>query len=122
MPPDVAHFWGQDISASATGDVLLVDGDDLTTQRIIRRLMTAVQGYIWHLDYGGGVPAQVGSPLNLDLVSSIIRAQIALEATVARSPAPTITVTEILNGVSVSILFYSAKTGQQATLSFDVNR
>lgn len=120
--PDVFHFWGQDLTESATGDVLLVDGDDLTTQRIIRRLMTAVQGYIWHLDYGAGVPAQVGAPLNLDLVSSIIRSQIALESTVARTPAPTISVTEILNGVSVTILFYSAKTGQQATLSFDVNR
>lgn len=120
--PDVSHFWGNDLSVSATGDILLIDGDDLTTQRIIRRLMTAVQGYIWHLDYGAGVPAQIGSPLNLDLVRSIIRGQMALEASVARTPAPTITVTEILNGVSVYILFYSAKTGQQATLSFDVNK
>jgi len=122
MPPDLDHFWGNDLSGSATGDILLVDGDDLTTQRIIRRLMTAVQGYIWHLDYGAGVPAQIGSPLNLDLVRSIIRGQMALEASVARTPATTITVTEILNGVSVYILFYSAKTGQQATLSFDVNK
>jgi len=120
--PDLAHFWGEDLTASASGDVLLVDGDDLTIERIIRRLMTTVQGYIWHLDYGAGVPAQIGSTLNLDLVRSVIRAQMSLEASVARSPAPTITVTEILNGLSVYILFHSAKTGQQATLSFDVNK
>ncbi len=120
--PDINHFWGEDISVSATGDVLLIDGDDLTTQRIIRRLMTAVKGYLWHLDYGAGVPARVGSPLDVDLISSVIRAQISLESTVARSPAPTIRTAEILNGVSVYILFYSAKTGEQSTLSFDVNK
>ncbi|KAA0685994.1 phage tail protein [Neorhizobium sp. P12A] len=119
---DLAHFWGNDLTVSATGDILMADGDDLTTQRIIRRLMTAEGDYIWSLNYGGGLPGRIGTVLNLDLIKSVIRSQIALEATVARSPAPTINVTEILNGVSVYILFYSAKTGQQATLSFDINQ
>jgi hypothetical protein len=120
--PDIAHLWGQDLSVSAAGDILIVDGDSLTTQRILRRLMTAEGGYIWNLTYGGGVPGRIGETLNIDLINSVIRSQIALEATVARTPAPTIRVTEILNGVSVYILFYSAATGQQATLSFDINQ
>jgi hypothetical protein len=120
--PDLSHLWGEDLQVSATGDILTVDGDDLTTQRILRRLMTAEGGYIWNLSYGGGVPARVGDVVDIPLITSVIRSQIALEATVARTPAPTITVSEILNGVSVSILFYSAATGQQSTLSFDINQ
>lgn len=120
--PDLAHFWGQDLSVSANGDILIVDGDNLTTQRIIRRLMTAQGGYIWNLTYGGGVPGRVGDLLDIPLITSVIRSQIALEASVARTPPPIITVTEILNGVSVTIKFYSAATGQQSTLSFDINQ
>lgn len=119
---DLDHLWGEDLNVSASGDIATADGDDLTTERILRRLMTAAGDYIWNLTYGGGVPQRVGLPLDLALISAVIRSQIALEATVARSPAPTINVTEILNGVSVSILFYSAVTGQQQTLSFHVNQ
>lgn len=120
--PDLSQFWGGDLAVSASGDVATVDGDDLTTQRILRRLMTAPGDYIWQPTYGAGLPQKIGSPVDTALIASIIRSQIALEATVARSPAPTITVTEILNGVSVYLLFYSAVTGQQQTLSFDVNQ
>jgi hypothetical protein len=120
--PDLDHLWGEDLSVSATGDILVVDGDDLTTERILRRLMTAQGAYIWNLQYGGGVPGRIGDNLDVPLITSVITSQMALEASVARSPPPVITVVEILNGVSVTILFYSAKTGQQATLSFDVNQ
>ena len=120
--PDLSHLWGEDLQVSASGDILTVDGDDLTTQRILRRLMTAEGGYIWNLTYGGGVPGRIGDTLNIPLISSIIRSQMALEASVARSPAPAITISEILNGVSVTILFYSAATGKQVTLSFDINQ
>lgn len=119
--PDISHLWGEDIQTSASGDLLAVDGDDLTIQRILRRLMTASQAYIWNLNYGGDVPARVGQTLDIPAITAVIRSQIALEATVARSPAPAVTVSEILNGVSVTVLFYSATTGQQSTLSFDVN-
>ncbi|NTF67981.1 phage tail protein [Rhizobium rhizogenes] len=120
--PDLDHLWGEDLTVSATGDILTVDGDDLTTERIIRRLMTAQGGYIWNLTYGGGVPGRVGTLVDIPLITGVIQSQIALEATVARTPAPVITVTEIQNGISVSIFFYSAKTGQQVTLSFDINQ
>lgn len=120
--PDLSQLWGEDLSVSASGDIATIDGDDLTTQRILRRLMTAPGDYIWNPTYGAGLPQRVGGPDDVPLITSIIRSQIALEATVARAPAPTITVTEILNGVSVYIKFYSAVTGQQQTLSFDINQ
>ena len=119
--PDLNHLWGQNLAISATGDIAIVDGDAMTTQRILRRLMTAQGDYIWNLNYGGGVPGRVGNVADIPLISSVIRSQIALEAAVARSPAPVITVTPILNGISVYIKFWSASTGQEKTLSFNVN-
>lgn len=119
--PDCNHLWGQDLSISATGDIAIVDGDSMTTQRILRRLMTAQGDYIWNLTYGGGVPGRVGDVADVALINSVIRSQIALEAAVARSPAPVITVTPILNGISVYIKFWSASTGQEKTLSFNIN-
>lgn len=119
--PDLNHLWGQDLSISATGDVAMVDGDAMTTQRILRRLMTADGDYIWNLNYGGGVPGRVGDVADVPLINSVIRSQIALEAAVARTPAPVITVTEILNGISVYIKFWSASTGEEKTLSFNIN-
>ena len=119
--PDLDHLWGNDLSTSSTGDLALVDGADLTTERIIRRLMTAVQGYIWHLSYGAGVPQRIGDTLDVDVITGVVTDQVLKEATVARDPAPIITVTPILNGVFVSIVYSSSITGQQISLSFDVN-
>jgi len=119
--PDTNHLWGEDLTISASGDIAIVDGDAMTTQRILRRLMTAQGDYIWNLNYGGGVPRRVGNVADIPLINSVIRSQVALEAAVARTPAPVITVTPILNGVSVYIKFWSASTGQEKTLSFNIN-
>jgi len=119
--PDLNHLWGQDLSISVSGDLAIVDGDAMTTERILRRLMTAEGDYIWNLNYGGGVPGRVGEVADIALINAVIRSQIALESAVARSPAPVITVTPILNGISVYIKFWSASTGQEKTLSFNIN-
>ncbi|MGN6536402.1 MAG: hypothetical protein ACTHKQ_11825, partial [Mesorhizobium sp.] len=77
--PDLDQLWGEDLSVSASGDIATVDGDSLTTQRILRRLMTSPGDYIWNPTYGAGLPQRIGSPDNVLLISSIIRSQIALE-------------------------------------------
>lgn len=120
--PDLDHFFGEDLKVSTSGDIATVDSDDLTTQRIIRRLMTAVKGYIFQLEYGAGLPQRIGEILDIDLIAGVIRTQIRLEASVSLIPAPDITITPILNGVSVFILFKSAITGQQTSLSFDATQ
>ena len=119
--PDIDHLWGNDLAVGPTGDLALIDGDDLTTQHIIRRLMTAVRGYIWHLDYGAGLPQRIGDTLDENVIRGIITTQIRLEGTVARTPAPTIKIDLIPNGIAVSIQYTSAITGEQIFLSFDVN-
>jgi len=52
--------WGDDFQVDATGDLLIADGDDEVRQRLERRLFTAVQGYVWHPDYGAGLPQKIG--------------------------------------------------------------
>ena len=132
--PDINQLWSGDLSPSASGDLSTVDGDTLTQQRIIRRLMTRgfqasgvnlpaeVGEYIFHPEYGAGVEQRVGGALDVNVISSVINRQLYLEQTVARTPPPKITIAPFLNGVTVSILYYATATGQQQRLSFDVNQ
>ncbi|BDD93545.1 hypothetical protein PanNE5_29850 [Pandoraea sp. NE5] len=131
---DLNHMWGSDLTVSASGDLQLVGGADQTQQRILRRLMTNPRGpavggtppepgdYIFHLDYGAGLPREVGRTLDAGRIRAKIRGQILREASVARRPAPVINVQAIASGVSVSIRYTDAATGQPATLSFNVNQ
>jgi hypothetical protein len=116
---DIDHTWGGDLAVSATGDLALVDGVELTRQRIIRRLMTAVDGYVWHPDYGAGVPQMIGSPQDENAIRSLIRTQIMLERSVSRNPLPQIEVTRISGGFSFYIVFWNANLNMQDTLQFD---
>ena len=119
--PDLDHTFGGDLSVGPTGDLALVDGPPRGVQRILRRLMTVAGNYIQHGDYGAGLPREVGENGDVDAVAGLIRAQIFLEAAVARDPDPVITVTVIVNGLHVHILYADAATGQQRTLSFEVS-
>ena len=45
--PDLAHQFGADLVAGATGDLAVVDGPALGRQRVLRRLLTNPGDYIW---------------------------------------------------------------------------
>jgi len=131
---DLFHYFGGDLSQSATGDLLKVDGTTQGVQRVLRRLLTnpalldtsgnvvAAGDYIFHPDYGAGLPRMVGDTVDVAKIKGAIKGQILLESAVARNPAPTIDVVEITGGVSVSIRYNDALTGAPAALDFDVNR
>ena len=117
--PDASVEWGGDFSLSPTGDLALVDGDDFARQRIERRLLTAVRAYVWHPSYGAGLPQKIGATMSASQVSSIVRAQIALEASVAPAPAPIISVTESQTNVGlfvISIQYTDAPSGRHVSL------
>lgn len=118
--PDLAHWYGDDFGIDARGDLLLADGLDLTNQRIVRRLMTALGGYIWHVEYGASVPLRVGDTLDVEEVEAVVRSQMYLEEAVARDPEPKISVKPILGGVFVSISYIDALSGRQVSLEFEV--
>ncbi len=125
---DIFHWWGNDLTFGATGDLLPVDGTVRGEQRVVRRLLTnpaanGVSGdYLWHQDYGCGLPRFVGQPADVPAISALIRSQILMEAAVAPDPAPVITVTPILpSGLYVVIQYVDAPSQEPVLLGFDIN-
>jgi len=73
---DLYQFFGSDLNLSATGDLLGVSSATRTQQRILRRLLTNPGEYLWHPDYGAGLPQFVGSVIDVAKVRAIVRGQI----------------------------------------------
>ncbi|MGU3387293.1 hypothetical protein ACLBYG_22475 [Methylobacterium sp. D53M] len=119
--PDLDLMYGAGLKVSPTGDLALVDGTQRGVQRVLRRLLTVAGTYIQHTEYGAGVQTRVGDDLDTDAIEALIRSQIFLEAAVAKDPDPIITVSPILNGVFVRIVYADAATGKQQTLSFEAS-
>lgn len=119
---DIFHYWRQDIRTSASGDLLAVTGSELGRQRILRRLLTNPGAYIFHPDYGAGLPAYIGKTLDARAIEGVIRSQIMLEGAVAPTPIPAITVRPLNDGIFVDIAYTDANTGEPIRLSFDVNK
>lgn len=119
---DLFSIWGQDLVASAGGDLLTVDGSAYGQQRVLRRLMTNPGDYIWEPTYGAGLPSYVGSALDVKAITALIRLQLSLESAVAQNPLPVIDVTHFAGGLSVNIVYVDADTGVQVNLSFDVSK
>ncbi|CAI2428029.1 Uncharacterised protein [Serratia proteamaculans] len=125
---DLDHYIGGDIGVSSDGDLQGVSDTLRGQQRVLRRLLTNPRtpgdagDYIFHGDYGAGLPKRVGELANIPEITALIRGQIALEAAVAKSPAPVITVRAITNGIAVSIRYTDAQTLEPVFLSFDVSR
>lgn len=122
---DLQHFFGTDISTDNTGDLMTVGGDGRTQQRIFRRLLTNPGGYIAQPKYGAGLPGFIGKAVDVATITAVIRGQIALEASVAKSPAPQISVTQSADDVSqfnVQINYTDSSTNTAAVLAFTVSK
>lgn len=131
---DLYHYWSGDLTAAANGDFLAASDSERTKQRILRRLLTnpaqkdaagnvIVPGdYIFHPDYGAGLPRLVGSLATPAEIRALIRGQMLMEASVARNPAPVITVTRISDGINVDITYNDASTGTPIVLAFNVSK
>lgn len=114
---DAAHIYGSDLSVGPTGDIAMVTRSEQVRQRLIRRLETSPSDYIWHLDFGAGLPQFVGQPAQADAIAALIRNQLALEADVVQSPEPNVSVTDYHNGVVyVTIRYAEVSTGTVQTL------
>ena len=118
----LSHLWHHDLELSAVGDLLTADGTALGQQRVLRRLLTNPGDYIWHPEYGAGLPRFVGDVIDVRKIRGVIRSQIFLEAAVARIPEPQIDLELIPNGLSVSIRYVDAPSRTPVLLAFDINR
>lgn len=119
---DLYHYWGNDLTVSATGDLLAVEGSVRGQQRVLRRLLTNPGDYIFHPDYGAGLPARVGDTLDIPKLRALIRGQMLLEEAVSSTPPPEITLQPIANGVSCRIQYTDAASGEPVVLSFSLQR
>lgn len=118
---DIALEWRDDFQPDATGDLMMVDGDAEVRQRLERRLFTAVQGYVWHPDYGAGLPQKIGSVLSVEDIRSVVASQLALEASVAAFPPAVLTVQQSPNQrdlITIGIQYFDATTG--VSVSFTI--
>ena len=118
---DLAHVMGQDLQLSPTGDLAIVLDDAETQQRILHRLLTSAGTYIWQLSYGAGLPGLVGSIASQQQITAIIRAQMALEPTVAATPEPQVALIGGLIGeVSATITYTNKISGSVQILTLPI--
>ncbi len=118
---DLSLQFGGDLAVSATGDLLLNDGPELTQQRVLRRLLTNPGDYIWQLNYGAGLGQYVGQPGAPAAIAGVARTQILLEAAVAAAPAPSVAVTAQADGtVNLSLSYTDAAAGETSALTFSL--
>ncbi len=118
--PELAHEFGGDIGVSANGDLALADSLPLSQQMVLRRLLTNVEDYIWHPEYGAGLPRKIGEPIDVPTIEAIIRTQMFKEETVVQDPPPVINVAPIANGMFVQIQYTESDSGLPGNLSFSV--
>lgn len=118
---DLAHYWGNDLSAAASGDLLSVQTTMRGQQRVLRRLLTNPGDDMFNPTYGAGLAKYVGSTASPGAVAALIRGQMLQEQAVAPSPPPVIAVQPITAGLSVQINYNDAPTGQPVVLSFNVS-
>jgi hypothetical protein len=62
---DLNHYIGNDLTASNTGDLQPVDTTVRGQQRVLRRLLTNPGDYIFHPNYGAGLPQWIGRTADL---------------------------------------------------------
>jgi len=120
--PDISQLAGSDIATGPSGDLLPVSGTLEGQQRVIRRLFTNPGTYIWHTNYGAGLPSFIGKPMTAAQIQGLVQQQMLLEQAVAQNPLPTCNVNFYPDGTfNVSITYADALTGQSLLLQFDVN-
>lgn len=112
--------WGGDFRVDAKGGLMMIDGDTEVRQRLERRLFTAVKGYVWHPDYGAGLPQKIGTVLSVEEIRAVCAAQLALEASVALSPPAKIFVTSNnkRDTITIEIQYWDAAKG--VSVSFTI--
>lgn len=130
---DIDHYFGADLNLSSNGDLAPSEGLSRSQQRILRRLLSnprqvSANGdilpadYMWHPEYGAGLPRYIGQTLRPGVIEAAIRGQLLQEDSVARTPNPVISVAVLQDGIGVSIRYTESGSQQPALLSFNVSQ
>ena len=115
---DLSHVWSGDLSLSATGDLLGTAGSEMGRQRVLRRLLTAEGAYIWHPDYGAGLPSRVGTVQQPAEIEAAARVQMLQERAVSQDPLPQVDATGSVGTITLSIAYRDAETAEPVAVGF----
>lgn len=113
---DISHTMGSDLSFGPTGALVLASGLTETTQRVARRLVTNLGGYIWQITYGGSFPKFVGATVTADQIQAIAQQQMLLEPSVLQSPPSTVTTSVDQTGNITAIITFTTAEGAQSLI------
>lgn len=132
---DLHHYYGDDLSLSATGDLLVADDTTTGEQRCYRRLLTnpalvnnagevtASPDYTFANDYGAGLGRRVGSPVDVAETTAVIKAQLRKEACVTQtSTSPDVQLISSGDVLGAVIKYNDAQSGDPVILNFDVSK
>lgn len=122
---DIYNNFGQDLQLSATNDLLSVNLQERSKQRVLRRLLTNPGDYIEHPDYGAGLGSYVGQVFTETLITEIkskIQSQLFLEDTVSKNPIPQIKIQTFLSntGIYIQINYKFVNSNIDIVLTFSV--
>jgi hypothetical protein len=116
---DLWHYIGGDLQFGSNGDLQTVTSVQESQQRILRRLLTNPQDYIWQPDYGAGIGSWIGQPIDEVGMKSMIVTQMFLEASVIQNPRPQVDFIANVGGtITAGIRYVESDSNQPTTLSF----
>ena len=117
-PIDISHLYGNDLSLSITGDILLSTGTQLGQEKVLRDLLTNPGDDMNHLDRGAGVSSNIFEPVDLQRIQTVIMGQMRKETYVDQSQPITV-VASILHDnttVNAQITYVDYETGVTSVL------
>lgn len=95
----LSHVVGGDLVLASNATIATVSDAEETKQKILRRLCTNPGGYIWHTDYGAGLPAMVGMAMDAGTIQSVVQQQMTQESGVDQTQPVTVSVTSTPAGL-----------------------
>lgn len=121
MVTDIYHEWRGDLQLNSTGDIRSTSGSARVQQHVLRRLLTARGGYIWHPTYGVGLGILVGQPIDIRAVEATVRLQLAQEPAIAVDPPPEVRAAagraQVPGSYAIAVKYHDAVDGTIQSLS-----
>lgn len=108
----ISHIIGGDLILDSAGGLAVVGAAEGARQAILRRLCTNAGDYVWHPDYGVGLPAQIGQPMREGGIQAAVLAQLQQESAVDQSQLPTVAITDQGSGQYLCVIQYVDKQTQ----------
>lgn len=114
---DIYHIFGYDLNISESGDLESSDSSDSTKQRILRRLCTNSEEYIFSLNYGAGLPLYVGDTKTLSDIRATVLQQMNMESGVSSNPQPSVSIQDFGYGKrKISIIYSDSNTDENVSV------